>query len=295
VLSPNTDVGIDELRDLMRFVAESSHDLEQTHAALRNQVEGLQRELADANEQLQRSRALASLGQMAAGIAHEVRNPLASVRLYAQMLSDDLKDQPDQRGLCEKIDEAVVGLDNLVRDVLRFARDATITPVEVDAADLVEHALVTCAPMLDAVGVQVETQTPRSLRLEADPELLASALCNVVQNAVEALAGAGERRLRISVERDVLRNGRECPQAAVVFQVQDSGIGMKADVLKRIFDPFFTTRREGTGLGLAIVHRIIDAHNGHAVAWSEPGVGSRVRLSVPRHAQAKVWNQELER
>lgn len=293
---PPADVAIDDLRELLRSVNESSQDLQITHAALQRQVEGLQHELADANAQLRRSQALAALGQMAAGIAHEVRNPLASVRLYTQILAEDLADHPDQRGLCEKIDDAVAGLDALVRDVLRFARDTTISPIDVSASDLVAHAMAACAGRLDALGVERELRAPVGLRLEADPELFASALANIVRNAVDAMEGVAAPTLRVSAARGLMRESPGgVPRAAVTFEVEDNGAGMTPEVLERMFEPFFTTRRSGNGLGLAIVHRIVDAHGGRTVAWSRAGIGSRVRLCVPRHAGAQAELRELEK
>ena len=115
-------LSVDDLRDLMESVTLTTQRLQATHVALQDQVARLQGELTEAKAALRRSEALAALGEMAAGIAHEIRNPLASIQLYAQMLGEDLNDRPPQVELCGKINRAVVTLDAIVRDVHCFAR-----------------------------------------------------------------------------------------------------------------------------------------------------------------------------
>ena len=144
-------LGLEELKQLMRSVNETTERLEHTHTALRRQVAKLQKELAEANARLRRSRTLSALGEMAAGIAHEVRNPLASIRLYAQMLGEDVAEQPEAAGLCDKITRAVDGLDAIVRDVLLFAKHTTIDPEPTSGRALLERAMDSCAPLIESV------------------------------------------------------------------------------------------------------------------------------------------------
>ena len=119
-------LGMDQLQDLMLSFNETAERLHETHEALHDQVRTLETELAEANEQLRRSQQLAALGEMAAGIAHEIRNPLGSIQLYAQVLVEDLEDRPDSMDLCQKIGTAVRGMESIVRDVLQFARDTSL-------------------------------------------------------------------------------------------------------------------------------------------------------------------------
>ena len=114
-----------QLMELLQSFTETAERLQSTHDVLHQQVGRLEAELAEANEQLHRSRELASLGEMAAGIAHEIRNPLASIQLFAEVLGEDLEDRPEQADLCSKIEISVQRMDTIVRDVLRFARKAT--------------------------------------------------------------------------------------------------------------------------------------------------------------------------
>jgi signal transduction histidine kinase len=285
-------LGLNDLRELMRSVTDTTQRLHSTHIALQDQVVRLQRELAEANAALHRSQALAALGEVAAGIAHEVRNPLGSIQLFTQMLAEDVIDRPACAELCGKILTAVHGLDAIVHDVLAFARETSVRPESIDAADLVERSLAGCASLLRTMQhVHVVLEPGAGLMLNADPHLLAQALVNVIRNAIEAMADHARRgELRLGVVRRRIRcpDGRQ--QLRVIFSVQDSGPGISPDAMDRIFNPFFTTRKTGTGLGLAIVHRIVDAHGGHVRVSNVAGGGARIELCIPPEPQ---MNQQL--
>lgn len=284
------DVGVEDLKELMRSVNETAERLQITHGALRTQVSRLQHELAEANAQLQRSRSLAALGEMAAGIAHEVRNPLGSIQLYVQMLAEDLTDRPELAARCAKIARAVDGLDGIVRDVLLFARDMTVTPVETTAATLFDRALASCESLLADGQVEVLCEVPTDCCLIADALLMAQALGNLIRNAVEAMveADVSDRRLRLSARRQPRRmtDGRSADH--VVLSVGDNGPGIPPEVHKRMFNPFFTTRVAGTGLGLSIVHRIVDAHGGHISVRNGRSGGAEVELCLPLQPAGKL-------
>ncbi|MFN9131769.1 MAG: two-component system sensor histidine kinase NtrB [Phycisphaerales bacterium] len=254
-----------DLEQLLGAVNEVTSRLTRTHEQLTGEVARLKGELSEANRQVQRSKHLAMLGEMAAGIAHEVRNPLGSIGLYARMLVEDLGAMPAQQTTAKKIAEAVRRLDAVVTDVLAFSREVSVRPMMIDAGEALRSA-IEASRSEDAmwVGVQVEVDVPDSLEVLADPGLLQQALVNVIRNAVQAMQEAGSpvRVLRLggAKRRVVGADGRSLE--AVVLSVRDTGPGVPADVLPRLFNPFFTTRETGTGLGLAIVHRIIDAHGG---------------------------------
>lgn len=278
---------VDDLRELMGAVAETTERLQQTHTALKEQVAQLQKELAEANAKLRRSRSLAALGEMAAGIAHEIRNPLGSIQLYVQMLQEDLHDRPEQAELCRKVDRAVVGLDAIVRDVLSFARKTTIHPRAIEPNDLVQQALDGCVALFRSGAVELACTFNARGPLRADSDLVSQALANVVRNAAEALAEMGEgsepsRRVHVLTEERKMR----CPggqfDERVVLAVEDNGPGIPPEVVERMFNPFFTTRQTGTGLGLAIVHRIVDAHGGHINVSNLESGGARIEICLPR-------------
>ena len=281
----------DDLRDLMRLVNETSQRLHATHVNLQSEVSRLQRELAEANAALRRSQALAALGEMAAGIAHEVRNPLGSIQLYVQMLAEDVSDRPEQAELCAKISRSVTGLDAVVRDVLNFARDLKIRPQCVSPQELFARALDACAPLLRE-GIEVTCDSNPIAGFEADANLMTQALANVVRNAAEAMIEARSpvRLLRLTAVRRQIccPSGRH--ELRVVLAVRDSGPGIPPQVRERIFNPFFTTRATGTGLGLAIVHRIVDAHGGHIAIENPAEGGALFEVCLPLQPPTQILN-----
>ncbi len=276
-----------EFAEFMRMFHEATGRLQETHAALSAQVERLQAELAEANERLRRSRSLAALGEMAAGIAHEIRNPLGAIALNAELLKEDFADRPDAAASVDKIRRAAERLDRIVGDVLSFARDTRVHAVETDAREILAMALADCEALLAQEGVAHEVAFEGDCAFVADGALLAQAVSNLVRNAVEAMQGSPVRSLRLSAARARLRTPDGRRREHVVLAVEDTGPGIPAAARERIFNPFFTTREEGTGLGLAIVHRIVDAHGGTTVCsdarFAAPGQGpgARIELALP--------------
>lgn len=250
-----------ELVELVRAYTEVTDRLEQSHRVLTGEVTRLQRELASANQALQRSKRLAALGEMAAGIAHEIRNPLASIQLYARMLTEDLVDRPAEHDVAVKIASAVRGLEGIVKDVLTFSREMKIRRVDGSVHDLFERAIEAVRPMADELGVSVE-MTGEDRLLRHDGDLLHQAMVNLIRNAVEATGEAGGGCVTVAVS--------EC-DGNIELSVRDTGPGIADDAVDRIFNPFFTTRATGTGLGLAIVHRIVDAHGGTIAVHNDRG------------------------
>lgn len=279
-------VSAEELAELMRAFNAAAGELEQTHSALRAEVSRLERELNEANVRLERSRRLAALGEMAAGIAHEVRNPLAAIALHAEMLREDLG-QNEAGETAEKILRAARELDGVVGDVLRFARELSLSVARVGADEPARRAESTCRAMAERAGVGLELHAGVDLpAIEVDAGLLAQALANLVRNAVEAIVDEGSTgpgRVRVLVDGATLAGG-----PAVSYAVEDNGPGVPADALERMFNPFYTTRHTGCGLGLAMVQRIVDAHGGRVDACGADGGGARFTLTLPLHAEATV-------
>lgn len=268
-----------DLAELMSAFTEVTTKLEQTHSQLRSEVARLNSELRDANEALQRSRRLAALGEMAAGISHEIRNPLGSIRLYTSMLHEDLAQLPDQQQVVEKIGRAVRGLDEIVGDVLSFAREIKARHNACETASIFEHALDACRA--DIVGGIERHEPEGSIELECDSGLLVQAIVNILRNAGEANRLSGGDRIVIESMRTVIKRDDRDEQALAIV-IHDQGDGIPDQVIERMFNPFFTTRATGTGLGLAIVHRIVDAHRGQVeVGNHNDSKGAWVRLVLP--------------
>jgi len=281
-----------DLGELLGAFNEVTSRLQETHDTLRAEVARLEAQLHDANEQLRRSERLAALGEMAAGIAHEVRNPLGSIRLYAEMLQQDLADRPAQRDIARKIGGAVRGLDAVVGDVLTFARPMAPRAEEATATDLFDAALDCCRSEIERTGVVIEREPAdrEGIELRCDPSLVRQALVNLIRNALEAIEqrsaeqpghagrvwlGAAKRRVRSGAGAGGRAN------AMIALSVRDNGPGIPEDVVARIFNPFFTTRAAGTGLGLAIVNRIADAHGGRVGVTNHPQGGAAIELLLP--------------
>lgn len=282
-----------DLAELIGAFNEVTSRLEQTHGQLRSEVARLNSELARANEELERSRRLAAIGEMAAGIAHEVRNPAGSINLYARMLEQDLAGMDGPRDVARKIGAAARGLNAVVSDVLAFAREIQPRVVEADSETLLERAFEQCADVAARVpgGVRLVRTVSGDAAVMCDAALVERALVNVVRNALEAMGESGAR-----AEGHVLTLGARLEIAGeswVVLSVRDTGPGMSDEVIARMFNPFYTTRAAGTGLGLSIVHRIVEAHGGRVVVRRERPSGACVELWLPRHQAARAANAGL--
>lgn len=274
-------IDANDFADLMQSFNDVTSRLEATHASLRDEVASLKVELDETHRRLRRSRQLAALGEMAAGIAHEIRNPLGAIALNLEVLTEDLADRPGELELCGRVSRAVSRLDLIVGDVLSFARDTRVRPDAVRPAEIVLAAVAHAEDLVDAHGIDVDLSIDEEIRLVADASLLEQSLLNLVRNACEAMSAVdGPRRLEIGLDRRELRDPERGVVRHAVFEIRDTGPGIPGEVRERMFNPFFTTRAEGTGLGLAIVHRIVDAHGGRLdVLDAEPG--TIMRLSLP--------------
>jgi signal transduction histidine kinase len=292
-----------DLAELLTSFNDVTSKLQTTHETLRAEVARLQRELLDANEALRRSERLAALGEMAAGIAHEIRNPLAGIGLYARMLVVDLEDRTECRQIAEKIALGVRGLDAIVSDVLTFARRIEPRSEPCEACALLTRAIEVCAPQIEQAGAMVERrdESRASIEFACDQGLMQQAIVNLVRNAAEAIGEMpAERkpaspRISIDAQRVKVREPGGA-RAMVSLIVEDNGPGVPEEVRARMFNPFFTTRHTGTGLGLAIVHRIVDAHGGRVrVAGAKrSSSGTIVEILLPDTSAAGRDQNETE-
>jgi signal transduction histidine kinase len=272
-VAPETTRRIEELGRIILAYSEVTERLQKSHDQLTQTVESLRRELGEKSRQLERRNRLAALGEMAAGLAHEIRNPLGGIQLYASILAKDLSDRPDSLQIVRKISGGVKRVESLVGQVLQFSREIVANPREIDLAAIVSQAVEFAGKTLEERNVVCRTKGPRSLAITGDPLLLGQALLNLVLNGAEAAEG-GE----LFVEYGAPLDNSEAKQFRIV--VRDTGPGIPHEILDRIFNPFFTTKETGTGLGLAIVHRIVEAHDGTIVAGNQEGGGARFEIRV---------------
>jgi two-component system, NtrC family, sensor histidine kinase PilS len=245
---------------------------------VRNQVIGRVVNFQDLTElrrleaQSRRSERLAMIGQLAAGIAHEIRNPLASISGSIELLRQGPSASDDDRTLMAIVHREVQRLNVLIGDLLDYANPRPPQPVDFDLGVMVEETLQVARGEQAFASVEMALAVDRPLRLHADPAKLRQVLWNLLRNAADAAALGG---------RHVHVDARRGPDATTIV-VSDDGPGIPADQLARIFDPFFTTKSKGTGLGLATCHAIVAEHGGHIDVASEPGGGTRMTVSLPR-------------
>lgn len=242
---------------------------EETAAKLAESNKNLQ----EAQVSLRRSERLAALGQLTAGLAHELRNPLGTIKASAEMLTKQQKPEI-QAEMAEYIGSEVNRMNGLITSFLNFARPLQIHPAEADVNVVVD----------DVVRQQAELAKQRQVGLIAekpsggclfffDKDLLTVALANLVQNAIQASPAAKD--VRIKVERGT---------NDVKILVMDQGVGIPPQNLENIFNPFFTTKPQGVGLGLPIVAKIIDEHQGRIEVTSEENQGTKFEVLLPLYA-----------
>jgi signal transduction histidine kinase len=265
---------IEELGRIILAYSEVTERLQQSHDQLKSQVENLRGELSEKNRLLERRNRLAALGEMAAGMAHEIRNPLGGIQLYASLLAKDISDRPASRQLVEKISAGVKRLESLVSHVLHFTREINVSVSEMDLAEIVEQAVELAQPHANAKQIIVNVQGPRPLRAMADPVLIGQALLNLLLNAIEAMETPGQIDVRFQFPPE------ESDARQFHLMIRDRGPGIPAHILDRIFNPFFTTKDSGTGLGLAIVHRVVEAHDGTIIANNADDGGAKFEIRI---------------
>lgn len=223
---------------------------------------------------------LATLGEMAAAIAHDVKNPLASIEVMAGVLRRQLTDRPAAQEVLEDIIKESKMANAIVMEVLEFVRPIRLQVAHVALADVIADAVNSLEAGADRVRVHVARDVPK---LTADPNQLRQLFTNLITNALEAMEGMADRR-QVDILAALMPEDAEPGQplqAQVRIEVKDNGPGISEDDLERIFSPFFTTKPQGTGLGLSIVRKVVDAHDGIIDATSAPGHGTTFRVTLP--------------
>jgi PAS domain S-box-containing protein len=233
--------------------------------------------------QLSRSERLATLGQVAAGIAHEIRNPLVGIGSTASLLLEDFEEGDSRWNDLTIILKETRRLDRIVNQIVDYARPREFLPVTFQLEDLLKESLRVLSKPLEEKVIQVSHNFPDHVRpLQADRDQLKQVILNIFQNAIEAMPDAGT--LRVSVREEPYEH-----EPGLRLRVEDSGKGIAPNVLSRIFEPFFTTgKHRGTGLGLAICRNIIEAHGGEIHAESQLQVGTTVSVWLPCVCQPQL-------
>ena len=252
-----TDIG--ELARLMETFNQATERLGQSYRTIGE----LQKAIAEKDRQLARKTRLETLGRMAANLAHEIRNPLGGIQLYASMLKRDLEEDPTKVRTLDRILEAITGLDSLVEDMLAFGREIEPRKRLQPLRPLVEKALDLARAVLDARKVRVDVTV--EAEAEIDGDMMQRVFLNIIANAAQAVEEGG----RLSIAGG---------DRTIAFT--DDGPGIAPEILEKIFTPFLTTKTKGTGLGLAIAHKIVEAHGGTIEAKNGPGGGATFTIRL---------------
>jgi len=233
-------------------------------------------ELKRLEKEVQRHDRLVALGKMAAGVAHEVRNPLSSIKGFATLLGSKFKDGSQEHKAADLLVEEAERLNRSITELLNYARPTALRKEPVNLGDIVDSSLKLISS--DAQALEVKTLLdiePDLPLISADKDKINQVLLNLYLNGLQAMEHSTfKKELKVSVHRDA-------NTGMLVIEVQDTGNGIPQENLDKVLDPYYTTKPEGTGLGLALVYKIIDEHKGTIQFSSEEGDGTTVSVSLP--------------
>ena len=223
------------------------------------------------SKKVRRSERLASLGRLASGVAHEIRNPLSAIKGFAQYFRDKFQTGSEDRSYADIMIQEAERLNRVIDGLLDFAR-----PRELDArphplSQILERPLQLIRTDLDRKGISLTTSIPEVL-VRADPDQMTQAFLNIFLNSIDAMEEGGELRVAATMRPE---------EGRAEIRIADNGTGISPEDLPRIFDPFFSTKKKGTGLGLAITAKIIEAHQGDISVESRRGKGTTFKIYLP--------------
>jgi len=233
------------------------------------------REIKLLEEKVRRSEKLAAIGKLAAGVAHEIRNPLSSIRGFAQYLKNALKDRPREKEYAETMVSEVDRINRVVTDLLTFARPMEADLAPTDVTELVERTVRLVQVDARSRDIDIQTNLSDLSKIPLDANQMTQAILNLLLNSLQAVNSGGHIEVGVELDPSV---------SQLKIWVEDDGPGISPDQKEKIFDPFFTTREKGTGLGLAIVHKIVENHGGEIHLQSPPAgkvQGCRFTVSIP--------------
>ncbi len=262
---------------------EVTERLKHAHERLHDEVAGLREELRLKNAELRRRERLAALGEMAAGLAHEIRNPLGGIALSASLIEKEVDGKGPARAAAVRISQGVRLLERLVSEILDFAQEYRLECRDCRLGEILGAVEDGARSWATEHGATVAIEPSAfDLAVYCDPLRMRQALLNLVINGIQAAGDGGRVWLKATAEEDA--NGRADGRdysGGVLIEVMDDGPGIAGDLIDRIFNPFFTTRATGTGLGLPIVHRIVEAHGGTVSARNREEGGAVFVVRLP--------------
>jgi PAS domain S-box-containing protein len=237
-------------------------------------------ELKQLEEEAERNDRLRAMGEMAAGIAHEIRNPLASIELFASILKKDSEGDTEKMRLADHIVSGVKNMDRIISSLLLFAKSPEPSRQQCNINDLLRDILESRADLQapNTINIQCNYCIKEPLA-QGDKELLKQVFLNFIHNAVQAMPKGGDLKLRI--EKNESPDNHTYHRHFITTTISDTGVGISQEDRENIFNPFFSTKDKGTGLGLAIAHNIVKAHQGTIDVTSQKGKGTTFTVNLP--------------
>lgn len=225
-------------------------------------------------ESLERGKRLAAMGEMAAKLAHEIRNPLGGIELFASNLRKSLIENPRAKNMADNICSGVASLNYIVTNTLQFAKMGKPAMEPVKIKSTLEEALILASHIIDRLSINViKNYSPSEVFINGDRTMVKQAFLNIIMNALQSMENGGQLDISIITKTNEIK---------ILFS--DTGSGISEDLMSKVFDPFYSTKEQGSGLGLAVVYNIIDAHHGCVNIESHrngSGSGTKVTLSLP--------------
>ena len=222
--------------------------------------------------EIRRKEKLAAIGGLAAGVAHEIRNPLSSIKGIATYFKNKFDENSDDEEMAGVMIEEVERLNRVISELLEFARPTDLKPKATNVTSLIEHSVRLIEKEASTKNIKIKLDlSHQPLSAEIDSDRFSQCLLNLYINSLQAMEKDGQLSIKNSLTDDNL----------IAIEIRDTGSGIKAENLNKIFDPYYTTKTKGTGLGLAIVHKLIEAHNGNIRVRSVPGQGTTFIIGIP--------------
>lgn len=280
-IEPNRHITKEALESMMAYAQQAGlaihnafmyQELKTFSQQMEEKIRKITSDLKKTEAQLIRSEKLAALGQLAAGIAHEIRNPLTSINILIHSIAEKFPSIDSNQEDFKVLEEEIHRINEIVDQFLRFAKPAPPLLQKADLVSIVEEILQLLRPQIDKQNIAVEKEFQPLPIILMDREQMKQAILNLLMNAIQAMPGGGHLEL----------SGRNSEEGQWIYiSIRDSGTGISEEDMSKLFDPFFSTKEGGIGLGLSITHRIIDQHHGKIEVESAPGKGTLFTVWLP--------------
>ena len=284
-VEPNKNITKEALESMMAFAQQAGlaihnafmyQELKTFSQQMEEKIRKTTSDLKKTEAQLIRSEKLAALGQLAAGIAHEIRNPLTSINILIHSLASNLPSGNSQKEDLKVIEEEIHRINEIVDQFLRFAKPTPPLFQKVEVASIFKETLQLLRPQIEKQRIVVQKEFQTLPPILMDREQIKQVILNLLLNAIQAMIKGGHLALKGHIPRD---------ERWIKLLIQDSGVGIPLEDMNQLFDPFFSTKEGGIGLGLSIAHRIIDQHHGKIEVESAPGKGTLFTIWLPIHKE----------